>query len=85
MITKLEVFPKEGGYSIYTVLNNKKGAIYEQHFEVINKEIIDWGCTCIFSSTYRFSEKHIEKGTKCKHAHEIICLLIYLGYLEETF
>lgn len=68
-------------YSFYFRLSSEFSE-YQQRIEVENKEVISWNCTCIFGSAYRFSQKNIMNDTKCKHIHECLNLLIYLGYLK---
>lgn len=46
----------------------KRGEFYDAFVELDGEgNIINWGCTCIFGSVFRFSRRAIEKNIICKH------------------
>ena len=55
---------------------------YNQRLVVVNKEIIEWNCTCVFSSIYRFSKTNMEKDIKCTHIKKCIQYLKNKGELK---
>lgn len=85
MIQKFEASKKGDSDIIYCETLNVKGVKYEQRIEIIDKEISEWSCTCVFGSTYRFSEKYEGIDKYCRHITEVLALLEHTGYLQTKF
>jgi len=64
----------------YFKVKNEK--IYEQRIVISHKEVVDWNCTCVFGSVYRFAEKFMVKDVKCKHIKLCIDELKRLGLIK---
>jgi len=80
-IIYFKYLPNGESHSFYFKVQSN-GNVYNQRIQVSEREILDWSCTCIFGSTFRFSEKNMAEDTRCKHSRECINLLVCLGYLN---
>ncbi len=80
ILNKPLVIQKPNETIVYFKVKSKK--IYEQRIVISNKEIVDWNCTCVFGSAYRFAEKFMVKDVKCKHIKLCIDELKKLGLIK---
>lgn len=81
-IRKFEIIATEDGNSAYLEVLGSKGNSYSVKINIKENEIIEWSCSCIFGSLYRFSERNVITNTTCRHIKQAISLLQYLGYLK---
>ena len=72
-VEKIKV--SENRFAFYFEIKGNKQ--YNQRVVVVDKELLEWNCTCKFGSTFRFSQKNMENDVKCKHITEC------LNYLKQ--
>ena len=64
------------------VYSRKSNRYYDVWVNIIDKKIIAWNCTCVFSSWFRWAGYWQKKGTICKHTKSLIRQLKKLGIVE---
>ena len=64
------------------VYSRKKKIYYDVWVNIVDKRVVDWSCECVFGSWFRWGEYWKKKGTKCKHAKDLIRILKKMGAIE---
>jgi hypothetical protein len=82
MILKFEIIKNGNSDSCYFLTENNIKEEYEQRLKISEGELILWNCTCVFGSTFRFSDENRLNDTKCRHVKDCIRALKTMGYLK---